>query len=81
MIDDNINLTEMVKDYFENHPKIEVVGTVYDGEEGLNIIKGKNLEYDLIILDLIMPKKDGLGVLKELKKIKAGKRHHSSYIL
>ena len=73
MIDDNINLTEMVKDYFENHPKIEVVGTAYDGEEGLDIIKAKNLEYDLIILNLIMPKKDGMGVLKELQSLKIEK--------
>ena len=68
MIDDNVNLIEMVKDYFENHSKIEVVGNAYNGEEGLNIIKEGKLEYDLIILDLIMPKKDGMGVLKELKE-------------
>ena len=35
MIDDNVNLVEMVEDYFENHPKIEIVGKAYDGEEGL----------------------------------------------
>ena len=40
----------------------------YDGEEGLKIIKENKQKYDLVILDLIMPKKDGLGVLKELKK-------------
>ncbi len=68
MIDDNINLIRMVEDYFEDHSKIEVVGKAYDGEEGLKIIKENSLEYDLIILDLIMPKKDGLGVLKELKE-------------
>ena len=31
MIDDNVNLVEMVKDYFENHPKIEIVGSAYKG--------------------------------------------------
>ena len=67
MIDDNVNLVEMVKDYFENHPKIEIVGSANDGVEGLNIIKEGKLKYDLVILDLIMPKKDGMGVLKELK--------------
>lgn len=67
MIDDNVNLIEMVEDYFENHSKIEIVGKAYDGEEGIKIIKEGNLKYDLIILDLIMPKKDGMGVLKELK--------------
>ena len=70
MIDDNVNLVEMVGDYFENHPKIEIVGKAYDGEEGLKIIKEGSLKYDLIILDLIMPKKDGMGVLKELKEAK-----------
>lgn len=67
MIDDNVNLIEMVEDYFEDNSKIEIVGKAYDGEEGLKIIKEGNLKYDLIILDLIMPKKDGIGVLKELK--------------
>ena len=67
MIDDNVNLVEMVEDYFEDNPKIDVVGKAYDGEEGLKIIKEGTLKYDLIILDLIMPKKDGLTVLKDLK--------------
>ena len=67
MIDDNVNLVEMVSDYFENHSKIEIVGSAYDGVEGLKIIKDGKLKYDLIILDLIMPKKDGIAVLKELK--------------
>ena len=68
MIDDNVNLTQMVEDYFEDNAKIEIVGKAYDGEEGLKIIKEGTLKYDLIILDLIMPKKDGIAVLKELKE-------------
>ena len=68
MIDDNVNLIGMVEDYFEDNSRIEVVGKAYDGEEGLKIIREGQLKYDLIILDLIMPKKDGMGVLKELKK-------------
>lgn len=67
MIDDNVNLVGMVEDYFEDNSRIEVVGKAYDGEEGLEIIREGKLKYDLIILDLIMPKKDGMGVLKELK--------------
>lgn len=67
MIDDNVNLIEMVEDYFEDNQGIEIVGKAFDGNEGLKIIKEGQLKYDLIILDLIMPNKDGLGVLKELK--------------
>jgi DNA-binding response OmpR family regulator len=39
-----------------------------DGEEGLSMICAGN--YDLVILDIILPKKDGFEVLRELKKCK-----------
>ena len=41
------------------------VDAVYDGMEALDYIM--NEEYDGIILDIMMPKKDGLTVLKELR--------------
>ena len=68
MIDDNVNLVEMVNDYFEDNPRINIVGSAYNGDEGLKIIKEGKLEYDLIVLDLIMPKKDGIAVLRDLKE-------------
>ena len=68
MIDDNINLTEMVKEYFKDNKKIEVSLCSHDGKEGLEMIMKEEGNYDLILLDLIMPKKDGLYVLDELKK-------------
>ena len=68
MIDDNVILVEMVNDYFEDNPRIDIVGSAYNGDEGLKIIKEGKLEYDLIVLDLIMPKKDGIAVLRDLKE-------------
>ena len=68
MIDDNTNLVEMVKEYFTNHNKIEVTLTCKDGEEGLDAIINKGNEYDIILLDLVMPNKDGMTVLEELNK-------------
>ena len=68
MIDDNIELTEMVKEYFKDHKQIVITKCVYDGEEGLNAILDKDSDYNMIILDLIMPNKDGIYVLEELKK-------------
>lgn len=41
--------------------------TAFDGEEALEKIKQE--EVDLILLDLKMPKVDGIGFLKELHKI------------
>ena len=68
MIDDNTSLVEMVKEYFSDHQKIEVKLTCKDGEEGLNTIINKSSEYDIILLDLVMPNKDGMYVLEELNK-------------
>ena len=68
MIDDNVSLVEMVKEYFQDHKKIEVSLSCKDGEEGLETIINKENEYDIILLDLVMPKKDGLYVLEELNK-------------
>ena len=68
MIDDNISLVEMVKEYFKENQKIELSLEAYNGEDGLNMILNKENEYDVILLDIIMPKKDGLYVLDELYK-------------
>lgn len=68
MIDDNVSLVDMVREYFSDHKRIEIVDCAYDGEKGLNKIVNSKDSYDLVLLDLIMPKKDGLYVLEELKK-------------
>ena len=69
LIDDNTELVRMISEYFgSNHADIEVVYTAKDGLEGYEIVKNKQDEYDLIILDLVMPKLDGLGVLKLMQK-------------
>ncbi len=41
---------------------------VYDGESTISAVQAS--PFDLIILDLVMPKKDGFFVLSELKKLK-----------
>ena len=68
MIDDNTSLVNMLKEYFEDNEKIELVLSCSDGEEGLKTILEKEKEYDIILLDLVMPKKDGIYVLEELNK-------------
>lgn len=68
MIDDNTSLVNMLKEYFEDNEKIELVLSCSDGEEGLKTILEKDKEYDIILLDLVMPKKDGIYVLEELNK-------------
>ena len=68
MIDDNVNLIKMVKEYFSNNDEVNIAFEAYDGLEGINILEENNDKIDLVILDLIMPKKDGIYVLNEMKK-------------
>ena len=68
MVDDNKNIIDEVMKYFSSHVGIEVAGFAYDGEEAVNKISQNPDNYDLLLLDLIIPKMDGLMVLEELNK-------------
>ncbi len=68
MIDDNVNLINMVKEYFKSSNDVCIEFEEYDGLSGINTIDSKKDLYDVILLDLIMPKKDGIYVLEEMKK-------------
>jgi len=68
VVDDNIQLIEAVKEYFKDNDKIEIAYEAHDGEEGIQLIEENLSSYDVIVLDLIMPKKDGLYVLESMKE-------------
>ena len=72
MIDDNVQLIEAVKEYFKSSKQIEIMEEAYDGLEGFKKIE-KSL-CDVVILDLIMPNKDGMYVLEEMKKHNINKK-------
>lgn len=69
MVDDNKQLVDMVKEYFSSHAVISIDFVANDGVEGIEVIKNNLGKFDLILLDLIMPKKDGISVLEEIKDI------------
>lgn len=68
MIDDNVNLIKMVQEYFTDNDLININLEAHDGEEGIKTLEENKDKIDLIILDLIMPNKDGLYVLNEMQK-------------
>lgn len=64
--DDEEKIREVIKEYaeFENY-------TVYQAEDGMQAVNMvKENDFDIIILDVMMPKLDGFSVCKEIKKIK-----------
>lgn len=68
VLDSNESLTNDIKKYFSNHEVIKVVACLNNGEEGLSqIINNKN-GIDVIVMDLVLPRLDGLFILQELEK-------------
>ncbi len=47
------------------HPGVSVVGEAGDGREGVQL--AHQLRPDIVLLDLVMPELDGLGVLREIR--------------
>ena len=68
MIDDNEKLIGAVKEYFKDNEQIKIVMEAYNGLEGFEMLRDHQDEYDVILLDLIMPKKDGIYVLEQMKE-------------
>lgn len=66
LAEDDPNLGEILKDYLELKGKFDV-RLCQDGEEALRTF-GKE-EFDLCILDVMMPKKDGFSLGKEIRKL------------
>ncbi len=63
VVDDEKLLVKGMKFNFENEGY--TVDACYDGEDAVNMARSNN--YDLIILDLMMPKKDGLQACQEIR--------------
>lgn len=74
MLDDNENLIRTAKEHFSSHAVIDVVLSENDGQKGYDTIIEKKNEYDLIVMDLIMPNKDGLSILEDLHELKLDKK-------
>jgi two-component system, OmpR family, alkaline phosphatase synthesis response regulator PhoP len=64
IVEDDIGILESLKDEFESFGC--TVFCAEDGDKGLNLARNKNP--DLIILDLMLPVKDGYEVCREFRK-------------
>ena len=62
--DDNIEFAMTLQGYLEKEEEMEVIGMAKDGNEAYTMILEK--QPDIVLLDVIMPHLDGLGVLEKL---------------
>ncbi len=65
--DDNEDIGNLLKEYLENDPELKVMGVAKNGMEALQMVREKTP--DILLLDIIMPQLDGLGVLESLKTL------------
>lgn len=64
--DDNVEFAMTLHGYLEKDEEMEIVGMAKDGNEAYDLILLNNP--DVVLLDVIMPHLDGLGVLEKLNE-------------
>ncbi len=72
VVDDNREFCEIIGDYFEDKEDIRLAGVAHDGNEAVRLIS--ELTPDVVLLDIIMPHLDGIGVLEKMSSINLSKR-------
>ena len=70
--DDNNDFTATLSSYLEQEEEMEIIGIARDGNEAYNMVL--ELQPDIILLDMIMPHLDGLGVLEKIADTDMEKR-------
>lgn len=66
IIEDDISIAELESDYLEADGFSSEI--ISDGDEGLN--RALTEDFSLIILDVMLPSKDGFSILREIRRIK-----------
>ena len=66
IVDDSALARDILRDFLESDGNFKIIGEAADGEEGIQKIL--SLNPDLVTLDIEMPKKNGLEVIKEVMK-------------
>jgi NarL family two-component system response regulator LiaR len=64
--DDYPLVRDSLRALIETEPGIEVAGEAKDGVEA--VLKARSLQPDVILLDLVMPRQDGIAAIEEIKR-------------
>ncbi len=66
IVDDNKDFVKLLTMYINSQNDMEVVASANDGSEAINLVN--NNKPDILLLDIIMPEKDGISVLEDMNK-------------
>ena len=70
--DDNQEFSHTLSNYINAQDDMEIIGMAKDGTEAVEMIV--NIQPDVVLLDVIMPHLDGLGVLERVNTMNSNKR-------
>lgn len=70
--DDNNEFANTLSSFLEKDSAIQIMGIANDGEEALKLIE--EIQPDVVLLDVIMPHLDGLGVLERINAMNLNNR-------
>jgi len=68
VVDNNEATTTKIEEQFSSHAVIKVVKTINNGSSALDYILKSNDEFDVIVMDLILPEVDGLTILSKMQE-------------
>jgi DNA-binding NarL/FixJ family response regulator len=72
VVDDHAFVRQGLRAYLDLQDGIEVVGEAGDGEEA--VAAAERLRPDVVLLDLVMPRLDGVAALRQLRERRPGTR-------
>jgi two-component system, NarL family, response regulator LiaR len=72
LVDDHAVVREGLWAMLETKPGIEVIGEAADGEEAVE--RARRLKPDVILMDIIMPKKNGVCAIREIREFQPESR-------
>ncbi|MGG1515241.1 sporulation transcription factor Spo0A [Paenibacillus oryzisoli] len=69
LADDNREFIHLLSEFIGEQEDMEIVGVAYNGNEVLRFLEEQRELPDVLILDIIMPHLDGLGVLEKMREL------------
>ena len=77
--DDNERILSLLSDLLSSDEEINVVGTAANGQEAYEMIRKE--KPDVVLLDIIMPKLDGLSVMEKINKDSTLDKHPAFVVM
>lgn len=69
VVDNDLETSNQLKNYFSGHVVMNVVKILNDGKEALEYILSNKNSFDCLVIDLVLPNVDGLSIIEKMKEM------------